>query len=490
MSKAPNILLVMADQHRADVMGCAGDPSALTPNLDRLAAEGVRFSRVSCQGPLCMPARASFVTERYVRDHGVYTNWAEVHPDSPTYLKALREAGYHTVQIGKAHLYRDEDVNARHVDELASRLKALGFAEVHESGDKFCLELPNAYTDTLEARGLLEAYRQHIADRSYQGENENGLNPTKRFPMWDSTPMPVPLDAYFDAWQGARAVEWIERYDRDEPFFAFVGFPGPHDPWDAPKEAVDRYAGVEMSRPRSTRRPDLDDAGTYAGLLRAFQYVSDSETMTDDAILGMRRAYSANVSVIDDAVGRMIDTLDAKGELANTWIIYTSDHGEMAGDHGLMSKCVMYEGAVRVPLIVRPPTGRDPLVVDALVEHIDVPATVREVAGAPAIPHGDGRSLLGYVNDGTPESRDVSVSENWGFAAFQTDRYKLVVDEDALAPCQLFDLQADPTEDNNRVRDPECAPVVEQMMETLVRPFFTQPPARPQPSIFTGAPAS
>ena len=107
-TRAPNILLVMADQHRADVMGCAGDPTIQTPTLDRLAAEGVRFSRTSCQGPLCMPARASFLTERYVRDHGVYTNWAEVATGSPTYLHALREAGYHTAQLGKAHLTRDD----------------------------------------------------------------------------------------------------------------------------------------------------------------------------------------------------------------------------------------------------------------------------------------------------------------------------------------------------------------------------------------------
>src|SRR5438045_287066 len=97
---APNIVMIMSDQHRADLMGCAGADGVLTPNLDRLAADGVRFSRVNCQGPLCMPSRASFLTERYVRDHGVYTNWAEVDPDSPTYVKGLREAGYHTVMLG------------------------------------------------------------------------------------------------------------------------------------------------------------------------------------------------------------------------------------------------------------------------------------------------------------------------------------------------------------------------------------------------------
>ena len=93
---SPNIVLVMSDQHRADMMGCAGDAGVLTPNLDALAASGVRFERVTCQGPLCMPARASFMTERYVRDHGVYTNWAEIASDAPTYTWALRDAGYHT----------------------------------------------------------------------------------------------------------------------------------------------------------------------------------------------------------------------------------------------------------------------------------------------------------------------------------------------------------------------------------------------------------
>ena len=126
MASAPNILLVMSDQHRADMLGCAGDASMHTPALDRLAAEGVRFSRVSCQGPLCMPSRASFMTERYVRDHGVYTNWSEIPEDSPTYAWALREAGYHTSLLGKAHLYLDENLTVGHIDDMAPRLEALG----------------------------------------------------------------------------------------------------------------------------------------------------------------------------------------------------------------------------------------------------------------------------------------------------------------------------------------------------------------------------
>src|SRR4051794_6041950 len=149
-----------------------------------------------------MPARASFMTERYVRDHGVYTNWAEISQDSPTYTWALREAGYHTVLLGKAHLYRDEILTATHIDELAGRLTALGFAEVHETGDKFSGDTPTRYTDHLRDRGLLDAYRAHIADRSYQGDHESGANATKRVPMWDATPMPLPLGDYIDTWHG------------------------------------------------------------------------------------------------------------------------------------------------------------------------------------------------------------------------------------------------------------------------------------------------
>jgi len=151
-----------------------------------------------------------------------------------------------------------------------------------------------------------------------------------------------------------------------------------------------------------------------------------------------------------------------------------------------MSKCVLYEGAVRVPLVVRPPGGGAARVVDALVEHLDVPATVREIAGAPDIPLGEGRSLLAAVQGEDLEPRAVTVSENWGFAVFETDRHKLVVDEDAVAPCQLFDLHEDPAEDHDLLPDPDAAPLVEEMMETLVRPFFGAPPARPHPSLFTG----
>jgi arylsulfatase len=484
--RAPNIVVVMADQHRADMMGCAGDPTVITPAMDRLAQEGVRFTRASCQGPLCMPARASFMTERYVRDHGVYTNWSEIPTESPTYVRALQEAGYHTTMLGKAHLYRDEGLAARHIDELAGLLRGLGFSEVLETSDKFLSDIPNRYTDHLAERGLLETYRAYIAARSYQGDNETGQNATKSVPMWDATPLQIPLESYIDTWHGMEAVRWIADYDRDQPFYLFVGFPGPHDPWDAPREAVARYRGVDVSMPASTQRPVLEGTGRYRALLESFLWLSDSESMTPDAIRGMRRAYAADISVIDDAIGGMLAALEARGLLENTWFIYTSDHGEMAGTHGLLSKCVMYEPAVRIPLIIRPPGGCPPRVIEELVEHLDVPATLRAIGGAPPLAGSEGRSLQECILGGVPPDRVVAVSENWGFASFETDRFKLVVDEDAVSPCQLFDLDDDRLEDRDLIPDPAFDGDVEFLMETYVRPFLRTAPARPTPSLFTG----
>jgi choline-sulfatase len=151
----------------------------------------------------------------------------------------------------------------------------------------------------------------------------------------------------------------------------------------------------------------------------------------------------------------------------------------MGGNHGLMSKCVLYEPAVRVPLIVRPPGGGEARVVDSLVEHLDIPTTVRAIANAAPIAASEGRSLLG---DAPP--REVSISENWGFASFETERYKLVVDEDACEPCQLFDLRDDPNEDHDLLPDPAARPTVDELMDAHVRPFLRTTPVRPHANPF------
>ena len=483
MARSPNLVVLMSDQHRADVMGCAGHPVVQTPNLDRLAAEGVRFSRVNCQGPLCMPARASFLTERYVRDHGVHDNQFEVDLSAPTYVHALREAGFHNAVIGKTHLWSHgaRGNRGKSVRELEPRLRAYGFEEIHETVGKLAnLGHRNPYTEHLDARGLLSAYREHVGARNY---NRRRGEPV---PMWNADPIPLPPADYVDAWHGQRTVEWIESYDGDRPFSLFVGFPGPHDPWDAPEEAKRAYKDVEIPLPASARRPDVPAEGPFALFLNAFLRLSDSDTLTDDRVREVRRAYYANVSIIDEAVGRIVSALERKGVLDHTWVLYTTDHGEMNGEHGLLSKMVFYDAAMRVPLILRPPGGVPEATVDDLVEHFDVSATLREIAGAPPVPESEARSLLGYLNGGAaPTPRDLSVSENFGFAAFETERHKLIVHEDDLTPVQLFCRDEDPTEDHNLVATGEAAEALEDLLETRVRPFFATPPRRDRIPLFS-----
>ncbi len=487
-TRSPNILVLMSDQHRADMMGCAGDPAVHTPAMDRLASEGVRFSRAICQGPLCMPARASLLTERYVRDHGVFQNNSEVSFDLPTGPQALREAGYHTAVIGKTHLWVHGDRGRIPVSDMEPHLHRYGFDEVDETVGKLAnLAHANPYTQYLESAGLLEEYRRHVGARSY-GSLRNRGEARERKPMWDATPIALPVEGYVDAWHGRRVVSWIDDYARDQPFFLFVGFPGPHDPWDAPREAVAEYEGVEIPLPGSTLRPRTPEKGAYGAFLRAFLGLSNSATLTEDRIRDARRAYYADVSIIDSAVADLLDALARKGELDNTWVLYTTDHGEMMGEHGMLSKMVFYRPAVRIPLIIRPPGGCAPRVLDERVEQFDISATCNEIAGARPVPGSEARSLLpAILGDGAAPTRPASISENWGFALFETDRYKLVVWEDALAPVALFDVVEDPLEDHDLIDDPVHAAVVEELMEQHARPFFKTAPQRPHPSVFARA---
>ncbi len=170
MASAPNILLVMSDQHRADMLGCAGDASMHTPTLDRLAGEGVRFSRVSCQGPLCMPSRASFMTERYVRDHGVYTNWAEIPEDSPTYARALREAGLPHLAPGQGPPLPATSTHRRPHRRHGAAPRGVGLRRgLRDRRQVHGQDTHRATPTSWPPRGCSTPTERHIADRSLSG---------------------------------------------------------------------------------------------------------------------------------------------------------------------------------------------------------------------------------------------------------------------------------------------------------------------------------
>jgi arylsulfatase A-like enzyme len=487
--RSPNILLIMSDQHRADVMGCAGDPIVRTPHMDKLAAEGIRFDNVYCQGPLCMPARASFLTERYVRDHGVSENNFDTPTSLPTFVGDLRAAGYHTSCIGKMHLWVHGGTDPERkltsdTRQRAGQLNAYGFAEPIETAGKLATVLIGSeYTDYLQDRGLLGTYQQWVADRSYS-TNEKIQGKRKTLPLWSTGSNPVSGDAYIDAWHGTRTVQWIEEYDRDQPWLQWVGFPGPHDPWDAPADYVDLYRSAEMPTPASLERPKLPGEGAFHEFLNYFLNVhSDSPNLTDAVIAEVRRYYYGNVTVIDEAIGRMMAALERRGLLENTWVIYTSDHGEMMGEHRMLAKMVFYEQAVKVPLIIRPPGGCDPRLVSEMIGHFDLSATIRDIAQSAGDPAFEGRSLLGWMDGGTGFSRPAIFSENYGVAMVRTPSHKLVFVQDTLEPAQLFDLAADPREDSNIIGQPDQTQVTDDLMGTYATPFMAPGRVKPGPGV-------
>ncbi len=485
-----NILLIMSDQHRASVMGCAGDPVVQTPNLDRLAAEGIRFDNVYCQGPLCMPARASLLTERYVRDHGVFRNSWDTPTDLPTFVGDVAAAGYHTSCIGKMHLWvhgggrRASGPTAagprtRDTRQRAGQMRGYGFAEPIETVGKLAtVNITSEYTDYLVSRGRYGAYREWVAARRYGSETVDGQ--PRRLPIWTTGSNPVTGEDYIDAWHGRRAAQWIEEYDRDQPFFQWVGFPGPHDPWDAPAEYADLYRRLDMPMPSSLRRPELPGDGPFRSFLDFFLNVhSDSASLTDAVIAEIRRYYYGNITVIDEAIGHMLKALERRGLLDQTWVIYTSDHGEMMGEHRMLTKMVFYEPSVKVPLIIRPPGGCAPRVVPDLAEHLDLAATIRDIARSAGDPTFEGRSLLGWADGGTGYSRAAVFSENFGLGMVRTPGHKLVFAEDTGEPVQLFDLAEDPLEDANLVSSDAHRETRDALMGTLVRPFLAPGVVRP-----------
>ena len=482
----PNIVLIMADQQRADAMGCAGNDIIRTPNMDRLAAEGVRFGRAFSQGPLCMPARWSLLTGRYVRDHGVFENDWDMTQDIPNLAQRLQEAGYYTSCIGKMHLFADETLVCGR-PELASdphvtpRYRQVGFDEPHPGPEKNgVMGLDCEYVDHLKERGLFEMYGEWFHLRAYPKKTRDHLG----LPMWFPESTPLPNEDYLDTWTGQEVVKWIDEYDRDEPFFQWVGFPGPHEPHDAPKDYVDLYRNVDI--PLGQRiPPEVPESGPLHTLMRWLQTTAQWEGLTDDIVKLLTRYYYANITAIDDQVGAIVDALERKGILDNTWIIYTADHGEMMGDHWMLWKMLFYEQSATVPLIIRPPAGMEGRTVDGIVEHVDVTATIEGLTGITPLPNNEGSSLIGHLDgSGTGPTREVAHSENYGFGMFATDRYKLVVFEDTKEPVQLFDLQEDPDENVNAVADPAYADVIEQMMRDHVEPFLETPPQRPARGIW------
>ncbi|MHA1804829.1 MAG: sulfatase-like hydrolase/transferase [Promethearchaeota archaeon] len=451
----PNFIIIMPDQHRADVLGMV-NPQVKTPNLDRLASEGVRFANAITQSPLCVPARAAFLVGKYVHETGAYTNKMFIHKTNPmlikdSFLNLLKKRGYRNIDIGKMHLVRHHgydalkkagDKNLKIIDNVSfhyDKMEELGFTECQEvCGKMESAYVGSKYIDSLQEHGFLKIYHEWAM----------------KYPILLAEPMPIPKEFYIDYFVGDMAIKWLENHLKspksDKPFCLFIGFPGPHDPFDVVKEYADLYDPDEIQlideELEEPKRP-------FPKYIMRSRIISRSKHVTEDYIRKARAMYYGNVTLIDEKVGEIRKILEENGVLDNTWIIYTSDHGEQLGSHKLFMKFVFYRESVNVPLIIRPPQGMKGKVIENDVELIDVPTTLLDILNIDLPPNHRGKSLLPLImneKEGTDyQHKELCISQVGNYAMGLTKKWKFVVDSSTGKLLELYEREHDYYENNN-----------------------------------------
>ena len=460
MNENPNIVFIFTDQQRADTMGYAEDPVAITPHTDRLASEGVVFRRCCTNSPVCMTARSSMITGKLVHEHGV---WTFANPDlrhGPSHVRNIRDAGYRTAVVGKTHLWPHGKGHTRdHLEEMHD----WGYVEV--TGPVETATTGSAYTDHLVEKGLFDTHVEYLRTH-LTGKRLHVAMP------WKLPPSNLPTEDHLDMFIAGKAEEWLDRYHHEEPFYLQVCFGGPHDPWDAPAEYRRRYDADAMSL--SITAAHTGPVSPHVELLLKFA-PQKLDRMSEAENRVMKSHYYAKVSLIDDCVGRVVAALENRGWLKDTWIVFSSDHGEKLGDHGLMAKKVFYEGAVNVPCIFRPPSGGVAWQSNALTDHLDIAATLLDITGAEAFAESDGSSLMPLIRAGKNATdahrhKEAVLSElglpPYVFSMLRTDRYKMSVNAATREPLELYDMLDDPRELHNRVNDPALRAVREELFES------------------------
>jgi choline-sulfatase len=415
-----NILFILTDQQRADSLGAVSGRAG-TPSLDALAQEGTLFADATTTSPVCIPARFSLMSGLYPHNLGVQANRTVTYPPwLDTWVARLRAGGYRTSMFGKHHL-RPEGGDVRKHTALLGRY---GFDDIDEVvGPRSLRVTTTNLTSLWEEKGLWEVYRKDLTDRL---EHQ----------PYVARPSPVGEDLYYDTYVGTTAARYLRDYDRSEPWFCYVGFPGPHEPWDAPRPWADMYQSADMPRPAPMPRA-LAPGRAVGELDRRLEARPD---VTDAEILALRANYAGSVSLIDHLVGDLLQVVRERGEWERTIVVFTSDHGEMNGDAGLFYKSVFLDGAVRVPLIVRDPDIRQVATVSAPVELMDVGATILDLAGlAEEGRFRLSRSLAGLLSDPSgPPPRDGVLSEFKGEVMLTTAEWRLALNAQG-EPYLLFE---------------------------------------------------
>lgn len=459
MTARPNILFLFSDQHRGDAMGCAGHAVVQTPNLDRLATEGALFENAYCTTPLCMPSRVSMTTGRFPHNTGNNTNnEGFLHPDTPMVSHAFHDSGYRTAFLGKLHLCQCAHAGS---PECAQWCRDAGWDDampIHGKAWSCVYEEDqwDEYLRWLSTTGKLDAFRQDYRERSFAWKFPG----IKGRPAGYAAPSPLEPEEHQDGFTTRKACEWLQNVSQDQPWFCWVNWGGPHDPWDAPGRFWRMYDPAAMAPPIADTLEHAPEklrrhAMKYTGGIAPGQWRR------------VMAQYYGSISHIDDGIGKILDMLGRRGLLENTIVVYSSDHGEMMFDHQMLTKWVMYEASSKVPLIVRLPGGKT-RTVTAPVSLVDLVPTLLDLAGVErkAMPVLHGTSLLPDLHGEVRPERPV-FCEMDKTKMIRQGPWKYSTDPEFDVD-QLFNLADDPDELNNLARAPAQRERVEVFRKTLL----------------------
>jgi len=459
----PNILFIMSDDHAAHAMSCYGSRINTTPQIDRIAREGMRFDNCFCTNSLCAPSRASIMSGTYSHINGVRILSDKLDPGTDTFVRRLQASGYQTALVGKWHLYTEP----RGFDYY-KMLPGQGLYHdpyFIESGSRFDWEsITNQHDETM---GLQE--RGYVTDL-----------------IADS------------------CIKWLDQRDPEKPFMLMCHHKAPHRPWETDEKHKDMYADIDIPEPETL----YDDYATRSRAAREAKmrvgehmYATDVKREIPGELHGNElrswayqyyiKDYLRCVASIDDNVGRLLDYLDENGLAENTLVIYTSDQGFFLGDHGWYDKRFMYEESLRMPFVVRYPKeiAAGAVNTDIILNH-DFPALFLELAGADIPKAWQGRSFRPLLHGETPTDWRTGMYyrywEHGGHGVFahyglRTERYKLIYyygdpldtgcgyNEVKEPEWELFDLEKDPRELRNVYADDEYVDVVKELKNELHR---------------------
>lgn len=433
--KRPNIIFILTDDQRYDAIGFL-DPTLQTPNMDRLAKQGVHFPNAFVTTALCSPSRASIMTGRYMRNHGIADNNIKFRPGTRFFSQDLQAAGYATAFLGKWHMGGHSAAPQPGFDHWISFAGQGNYLpDDGKGGPRHKLNIDGK---TVEQRG-------YITDELNQF-----------------------------------AVDWIRKQGTEKPFFLYLSHKAVHSDFIPADRHKDRYIGKPIRMPTNMANTPENNAGKPLWVInqRNSWHGVDFPYHSTLDVTEYKRRYYQTLGAVDDGIGAIFAELEKKGMLENTIVILMGDNGFMFGEHGLIDKRNAYEESMRVPFVAYVPGVKGGRVVNEMIANIDIAPTFLELAGASTSAPFDGRSFAAFLQGSRPAEawRDEFLYEYyWEYNyphtpttfALRTDRYKLIQYHGVWDREELYDLKADPKEMRNLAEDPSHDKVITDLRQRL-----------------------